>query len=320
MGVEAAVQQAVETDTAGDPCGVSKWIRSSLRQLKVKLAGIGFLLSHMSIRRLLKQQKYSLKANRKSVAITQHPQRDQQFRYIRRVKQLFINAGHPIISVDTKKKELIGNFKNAGQTWNQKPVLVNDHEFPTDATVKAVPYGIYDLVHNQGYVYIGTSHDTAAFAVDAIVRWFERKDRPKFADESKILILGDSGGSNGYRVRNWKYQLQQQLADRFNIQVMVCHYPSGASKWNPIEHRLFSFISLNWAGFPLCSLRRMTALIRGTTTIAGLTVKAAQLKGYYPTQVKVSDAQMATMNLRQRRICPQWNYVFQPRQQSLQKA
>ena len=270
--------------------------------------------------RLLKQQKYSLKANRKSVATTQHPQRDRQFRYIRRVKQLFINAGHPIISVDTKKKELIGNFKNAGQTWNQQPDLVNDHEFPTDAIAKAVPYGIYDLVHNQGCVYVGTSHDTAAFAVAAIVRWFGRKDRPRFADETKILILSDSGGSNGYRVRNWKYQLQQQLADQFNVEVMVCHYPSGASKWNPIEHRLFSFISLNWAGKPLRSLRWMTALIRGTTTSTGLTVKAAQLRGHYPTQVKVSDAQMATMNLTHRRICPQWNYLFQPRQHSLQKA
>jgi Rhodopirellula transposase DDE domain len=318
--VEAAVQQAVENDIAGDPCSASKWIRQSLRCLKVKLASIGVLLSHMSIRRLLKQQKYSLKANRKSVATTQHPQRDQQFRYIRRVKKIFINAGHPVISVDTKKKELIGNFKNAGQTWTQEPDLVNDHEFPTDAIAKAVPYGIYDLVHNHGCVYVGTSHDTAAFAVAAIVRWFERKDRPKFADETKILILSDSGGSNGYRVRNWKYQLQQQLADQFKIEVMVCHYPPGASKWNPIEHRLFSFISLNWAGKPLRSLRWMTALIRGTTTSTGLTVKAAQLKGHYPTQVKVSDAQMATMNLTHRRICPQWNYVFHPRQQSLQKA
>jgi hypothetical protein len=165
------------------------------------------ILGDKSIRRLLKQQKYSLKANRKSVASTQHPQRDQQFRYIRRVKQLFINAGHPIISVDTKKKELIGNFKNAGQTWNQQPDLVNDHEFPSDAIAKAVPYGIYDLVHNYGCVYVGTSHDTAAFAVAAIVRWFERKDRPKFADEHKILILSDSGGSNGYRVRNWWFGL-----------------------------------------------------------------------------------------------------------------
>lgn len=242
------------------------------------------------------------------------------FALIARVKQRFIKAGHPVISVDTKKKELIGNFKNAGQTWTQQVDAVNDHDFLKDAIAKAVPYGIYDGVHNQGYVYVGTSRDTAAFAVDAIVRWFERKDRPKFADESKLLILCDAGGSNGYRVRNWKYQLQQQLADRYGIEVMVCHYPSGASKWNPIEHRLFSFISLNWAGKPLRSLNRMTALIRGTTTQAGLTVKAAQLKGHYPTKVKVCAPDMATLNLTRRRICPQWNYMIHPRSQALPKA
>lgn len=314
------MQATVETETAGDPCGACKWIRQSLRRIKARLMGIGFLLSHSSIRRLLKQQGYSLKSNRKSVATTQHPERDPQLRYIRRVKQRFIQSGHPVISVDTKKKELIGNFKNAGQTWTQQAEAVNDHEFPQDAIAKAVPYGIYDLVHNQGFVYVGTSGDTAAFAVDAIERWFERKDRPRFADESKLLILCDSGGSNGYRVRNWKRQLQQQLADRYGIEVMVCHYPSGASKWNPIEHRLFSFISLNWAGKPLRSLNRMTALIRGTTTQAGLTVKAAQLKGSYPTKVKVSDEEMAALKLTHRKICPHWNYILHPRTPILDKA
>lgn len=174
------------------------------------MASSGFLLSHVSIRRLLQQQDYSLKANRKAVATTQQPQRDQQCRYIRRVKQRFSQSGHPVISVDTKKKELIGNFKNAGQTWTQQAEAVNDHDFPGDAIAKAVPYGIYDLVHNQGFVYVGTSGDTAAFAVDAIERWYQRKDRPRFANESKLLILCDSGGSNGYRVRNWKRQLQRQ--------------------------------------------------------------------------------------------------------------
>lgn len=256
------------------------------------------------------REKYSLKVNRKSVARTQHPQRDQQFRYIRRVRQLFVQAGHPVISVDTKKKELIGNFKNAGRTWNQQAEPVNDHDFPSDAIAKAVPYGIYDVVHNQGYVYVGTSGDTAAFAVDAIGRWFERQDRPRFADESKILILCDAGGNNGYRVRNWKRELQRRFADRYGVEVMVCHYLSGVSKGNPIEHRLFSLISLNWAGIPLRSLNQMTALIRGTATQAGLIVKAAQLKGHYPTKVKVSDAEMATLNLTRRRICPQWNYVI----------
>lgn len=167
------MQAVVAADTAGDPCGSSKWIRQSLRGIKAKLASVGVLLSHTSIRRLLKQQDYSLKANRKSVATTQHPQRNQQFRYIERLKRRFIQAGYPVISVDTKKKELIGNFKNAGQTWTQQADVVNDHEFPTDAIAKAVPYGIYDIVHNQGFVYVGISGDTAAFAVDATTAMVE---------------------------------------------------------------------------------------------------------------------------------------------------
>lgn len=300
-------------ETAGDPCGPCKWVRQSLRQLQATLVEIGVFISHVSIARLLKRQKYSLKANRKSIARTQHPQRDQQFRYIQRVKQRFLKVGHPVISVDTKKKELIGNFKQTGATWCQQAERVNDHDFPHDAVARAVPYGIYDLLHNQGYVYVGTSGDTADFAVDAIERWYRRKDRPRFADESQLLILCDAGGANGYRVRNWKRQLQR-LADEYHLQIMVCHYPSGASKWNPIEHRLFSWISLNWAGQPLRSLVRMTALIRGTSTQTGLSVKAAVLKGHYPTKVKVSDAQMAALHISRRKLCPQWNYILHPRE------
>lgn len=301
----------MDEETAGDPCGPCKWIRHSLRHLQATLVGIGVLISHSSVGRLLKRQKYSLKANRKSIARTQHPQRDQQFRYIHRVKRRFLEAGHPVISVDTKKKELIGNFKNAGATWCQQAEQVNDHDFAQDAVARAVPYGIYDLVHNQGYVYLGTSGDTADFAVDAIERWYRRTDRPRFADESKLLILCDAGGANGYRVRNWKRRLQL-LADGYHLQIMVCHYPSGASKWNPVEHRLFSSISINWAGKPLRSLAMMTALIRGTSTQTGLNVKATLLKGHYPTKVKVSDAQMADLNLSHRKICPQWNYIIHP--------
>lgn len=303
----------VSEDTAGDPSRGCKWVRQSLRQIRATLAGIGVLVSHVSIRRLLRQQKYSLKANRKSVTRTQHPQRDQQFRYLRRIKHCFINAGHPVISVDAKKKELVGNFQQAGRTWRQQAEPVNDHDFAQDAVAKAVPYGIYDLVHNQGTVYVGTSGNTADFAVDAIQRWYERADRPQFADERKLLILCDAGGSNGYRVRNWKLQLQL-LADCYGIEIMVCHYPPGASKWNPIEHRLFSMISLNWAGKPLRSLATITALIRGTSTTTGLTVNASLLKGNYPTKVKVSDEQMATLKLTRRKICPQWNYVVHPRE------
>lgn len=301
----------MENETAGDPCGPQRWVRQSLRHLQTKLVGIGVLVSHMSIRRLLRQQKYSLQANRKSVASTQHPQRNQQFCYIRRIKALFTKAEHPVISVDTKKKELIGNFKNAGQTWCQVAEQVNDHDFPHHAIARTVPYGIYEVARNRGYVYVGTSSDTADFAVTAIERWYTRKDRPLFTDESKLLILCDAGGSNGYRLRNWKFQLQR-FADTYGVEVMVCHYPTGASKWNPIEHRLFSMISTNWAGKPLRSIRAMTALIRGTSTDTGLKVAAAHLKGHYPKKVKVSDQQMATINLTRRKICPQWNYVVHP--------
>lgn len=317
--LEQTVEALLEADTAGDPCSNRKWLRQSLCHLKAKLASVGVLVSHTTIRRLLKQLNYSLKANRKSVATTRHQERDLQFRYIQRIRQRFMQAGHPVISTDSKKKELIGNFKNPGRGWNQKPEAVNDHDFPDDAVAKAVPYGIYDVKHNQGYVYVGTSADTADFAVDAIERWWNRQDRSQFADERKLLILCDSGGSNGYRNRNWKLQLQL-LADAYNLQIMVCHYPSGASKWNPIEHRLFSFISINWAAQPLRSLNQMMAWIRGTKTQTGLTVKAAQLKGTYPTKVKVSDEQMAALNLVPRKICPQWNYVISPRLQVAMKA
>lgn len=306
----------MDEETAGDPCGPCRWLRQSLRRLKATLAAVGVLVSHSSIGRLLKQQKYSLKANRKCVAQTHHPQRDQQFRYIKRVKRRFIKAGHPVISVDTKKKELIGNFKNAGTTWCQQAEPVNDHDFAQDAIARAVPYGIYDIVHNRGYVYVGTSGDTADFAVDAIERWYRRADRPQFDDESWLLILCDAGGANGYRLRNWKLQIQL-LADCYDLHIMVCHYPSGASKWNPIEHRLFSQISQNWSGQPLRSLAAMTALIRGTTTETGLKVEAALMKGHYPTKVKVSDAQLAQIQLSPRKICPQWNYVIHPRQSQL---
>lgn len=292
--------------------GGKKWIRHSLRQLRKMLQSKGLSLSHETIRHLLQDAEYSLKGNRKSISQSV-PDRDAQFRYIRRVKQLFMRAGHPVISVDSKKKELIGNFKNPGQVWKHEPERVNVHDFPKDAQAKAVPYGIYDVVHNLGYVYVGLSADTAEFAVDAILRWWQRQDRPACSQETKLLILCDSGGSNGYRLRNWKRQLQDVLVDPCQIEVMVCHYPTGTSKWNPVEHRLFSFISINWAGQPLRSLPILLALIRGTTTQTGLTVKAAIVKKKYRQHVKVSQQEMDALNIVHRRFCPHWNYVIKPR-------
>lgn len=193
------LSRLVDDETSGDPCGPCKWVRQSLRHLQALLVGIGVLISHVSVARLLKQEKYSLKANRKAIAHTQHCQRDQQFRYIKRMKQRFLKAGHPVISVDSKKKELIGNFKNAGATWCQQAELVNDHDFAQDAVARAVPYGIYDLAHNQGYVYVGTSGDTADFAVDAIERWYRRTDRPRSFDElggQAPAVVGDDDCSD----------------------------------------------------------------------------------------------------------------------------
>jgi Rhodopirellula transposase DDE domain len=309
----------LDNQTAGDPMSGRKWLRHDLRQLSDDLQERGVTISHVTVRRLLQEHQYSLKTNRKERSESS-PERDRQFRYIERVKQLFIRAGHPVISVDSKKKEVIGDFKNPGRLWQREPEEVNVHDFPSQGVVRATPYGIYDVVHNLGYVYVGISADTPQFAVDAICSWWKRKDRPHYAHENKLLILCDAGGSNGYRIRNWKKQLQDSLVDPFKLEVMVCHYPTGASKWNPIEHRLFSFISLNWAGVPLRSLNIMLNLIRGTTTEAGLKVQASVIRRIYPTKVKVSEQEMATLNIQKRRICPHWNYIIKPRSKRKRKV
>jgi hypothetical protein len=291
----------------------TKWIRSSLRELSKALAKEGYRAGRMTVRRLLRKLGYSLKTNRKEANSQSHPDRDRQFRYIDRVKKLFLASGHPVISVDSKKKELIGNFKNSGRTWCQQAEEVNVHDFRHDAIGRAVPYGVYDLLHNEGCVYVGNSADTSEFAVDAICQWWEDEARPTFPDESKLLILSDAGGSDGCRFRLWKKLLQERLADRLGIDVMVCHYPTGTSKWNPIEHRLFSYISINWAGKPLRSFETLLGYIRGTTTEAGLKVRAFLVDRVYEKGIKVSSREMKDLNLQRRRICPSWNYVIKPR-------
>ncbi len=303
----------VEDETAGDPTSGKKWVRSSLRHLSKALHECGYHAGRMTVRRLLRKLNYSLKANRKRLTGPPHPDRDRQFRYIERVKRVFAAAGHPVISVDAKKKELVGNFKNPGRVWCQQAEEVNVHDFRQDAVGRAVPYGIYDLRHNMGHVYVGTSADTSEFIVDAISLWWEDEDRPSFPNEERLLILSDAGGSDGYRPRLWKKQIQEQLADRFDIEVMVCHYPTGASKWNPIEHRLFSYISLNWAGKPLRSFETMLGYIRDTATETGLQVKAFLIEGVYEKGIKVSDTEMKALNLQRRRVCPDWNYMLKPR-------
>jgi hypothetical protein len=291
-----------------------KWVRSSLRTLSTRLSEAGHPVSPPTVGRLLADLDYALHVNAKKLeARADHADRDTQFTYIAAQRQAFLDGGLPIISVDTKKKELIGNFKNAGQAWGTEAEAVNAHDFPQDADGRAVPYGIYDLTHNHGSVYVGSSGDTPQFAVDAIARWWEDQGRVRFPAADQVLILADAGGSNGCRPRLWKQQLQAQLSDRLGLTVTVCHYPTGCSKWNPIEHRLFSQISINWAGKPLRSWEIMLGYLRGTTTTTGLQVDAFRLDGVYATGQSVSDAEMQTLNLEQHDVCPSWNYTIRPR-------
>jgi hypothetical protein len=303
----------VVPETAGDPMSEQKWVRSSLRHLSERLEHLDHLASAPTVGRLLRKLGYSLRVNvKKQEANGAHPERQQQFEVLESQKGIFQMAGWPIISVDTKKKELIGNFKNAGQAWCQEAEAVNVHDFPHDALVRAVPYGIYEVNGNRGSVYVGSSADTPEFAVAAIARWWEEEGRRRFPQAKKLLILADAGGSNGCRPRSFKQHLQEQVSDQYGLTVTVCHYPTGCSKWNPIEHRLFSQISLNWAGKPLRSLDTMLNAMRGTVTSTGLRVRAALLDGTYAKGQKVSDAQMQQLNIEHDSVCNQWNYTIRP--------
>jgi len=290
-----------------------KWLNCRLCDIRQRLDQQGHRVSKPVISRILRAHGYSLRANVKQQAGNQHPERDQQFSYIRAQRTAHHQQGHPVISVDTKKKELVGNFKNAGQVWGQSAEVVDAHDFPQDALGRAVPYGIYDLGANRGTVYIGHSADTPTFAVDNIAQWCRTELRERYPDATGLLIEADSGGSNGARSRVWKQQLQVQLADDLGLTVTVCHYPTGASKWNPIEHRLFSEISKTWAGCPLRSFDLVADYIADTTTQTGLKVRAHLVPRTYVTGIKVTDAEMATLNIQAHVICPQWNYTIRPR-------
>ena len=278
------------------------------------LVDAGHCLGRETIRRLLGDAKISLKGNVKRLTPKAHPQRDTQFTYIQRQRQAFRLAGWPIISVDTKKKELIGPFHNSGQVWCDLAPQVYMHDFPSDALARAVPYGIYDEQQQQGHVYVGLSADTAEFAVESISDWWRHTGCTLYPDAPELLILADGGGSNGYRTRLWKQQLQAKLVDAFDLPVTVCHYPSGASKWNPIEHRLFSQITKTWTGTPLTSIDLMLACIRETKTAAGLSVQATFSDKTYKTGIKISDQQMAALSIHRHDTCPQWNYTLRPTQ------
>lgn len=291
-----------------------KWVRSSLRSLSERLSQAGHSISAPTVSRLLKAHDYSLRVNAKEKdPRSQHPDRDSQFRYIATQKQHFMASGDPIISVDTKKKELLGDFKNAGQAWRQEAETVNVHDFLSDSLGRVSPYGVYDVQRNEGAVYVGLSADTPEFAVAAILRWWHDHGHPAYPHATRLLILADGGGSNGHRPRLWKDQLQSQLSDGVGLSLTVCHYPTGCSKWNPIEHRLFSQISLNWAGQPLRTCETMLGLIRGTTTQTGLQVSAHLLEGLFETGKKVSDSAMKRLKMTRHAVCPRWNYTIRPR-------
>ena len=308
------LEELVGPETAGDPMSDQKWVRSSLRHLSTRLRELEHAASPPTVGRLLRKLKYSLKANRKQRETgSGHPERDAQFGHIEAQKAAHRAAGMPIVSVDTKKKELIGDFKNAGRDWCQAAEVVKVHDFPSEALGRSVPYGVYDLERNSGYVRVGTSADTPQFAVAAIRAWWEREGIAAYAPAEGLLILADAGGSNSCQSRVWKQQLQEQLCDRFGLTVTVCHYPTGCSKWNPVEHRLFGPISLNWAGHPLRTWETMLAYVRGTTTETGLHVTAELHERVYEKGQKVSKAAMAQLNLHRHPVCPQWNYTLCPR-------
>ncbi len=257
-----------------------------------------------------KKTGFALRSCYKRFTGPPHPDRNQQFEYIHAQKEKFLRQGDPVISTDAKKKELIGNFDNPGYTWGRRAKEVNAHDFRADAEAIAAPYGIYDVEHGQGHIRLGISHDTPRFAVNSIRYWWERLGMGLYSGARNLLLLCDAGGSNSCRSRVWKYELQTQLADPYNLAITVCHYPRGASKWNPIEHRLFSFISRNWRGEPLTTLGKMLALIRGTK---GVETTASLDRRHFPLKEKVSNAQLAALNLTRHSVCPDWNYTIAPR-------
>lgn len=305
--------QLLRQQTAGNPANGQKWIRQSVTHLSEQLRRQGYGVSASTVYRLLDELDYSLKANRKRFTGPPHPDRDRQFGYLRQRRCLFNLMGDPIISVDAKHKELIGNFKNAGRVWCQHADEVNSHDFRDDALGQAVPYGVYEPRWDRGYVYVGCSANTAEFAVDAISQWWREEGRWAYPVAEDLLVLCDAGGSNSCRTRLWKQQIQEKLADRWGLRITVCHYPRGASKWNPVEHELFSRISINWAGKPLRDWATLLACIRGTRTASGQVVKARLIERTYQTGIRISDQEMAQLNIQFHSVCPQWNYTIRPR-------
>lgn len=313
--LSGALLTMVETTSRGDPEVPLRWTDKSTRALARELVLNKHPVSHVTVAGLLRDNGYSLQSNQKTKEGTaNHPDRDQQFQHINNKAADYLQSNDPVISVDTKKKELIGNYKNNGRTWLPKgqPIEVNGHDFPDKQHGKAVPYGVYDISQNNGYVNVGINHDTGEFAVASIGNWWEQFGKERYPQSKRLLITADCGGSNGYRLKLWKKELQQ-FADRAGLEITVCHLPPGTSKWNKIEHKLFSFISINWKGRPLTSYQVIISLIAATKTKAGLSVYAELDDREYQLRKKVSDEEMQRLNLTPDEFHGEWNYTIKPR-------
>jgi transposase len=308
------LERLVDESLRGDPESLLRWTSKSVRNLAVGLRDMGHEAHFASVARLLHSLGYSLQANAKTREGKQHPDRDLQFHHINRVAKAALAANQPIISIDCKKKELVGDFKNAGREWHLKgqPELVRVHDFKDKQLGKAIPYGVYDLKLDEGYVNVGIDHDTAQFAVNSIRSWWEHLGKERYPRTTRLQITADCGGSNGNRIKLWKVELGK-LAEETGLELAVCHFPPGTSKWNKIEHRLFSFITMNWRGKPLVSLETIINLIGSTTTRSGLEVYARLDEGSYPDKIKVSDAELEAVNLHREKFHPEWNYRITPR-------
>ena len=310
-GLVDAIKKIIEPHIVGDPESLLLWTSKSVRKIQKLLLDQGYKISHELIRQILQELGYSLQTNRKTKEGGDHPDRDAQFEFINKQSKEFISDKQPVVSVDCKKKELIGNFKNGGREWQpvNKPVEVNVYDFVDKTNGKASPYGVYDVAQNKGWVSVGISSDTAAFATATIRSWWENEGKNTYQNADKLYIMADGGGSNGRRNRLWKSELQQ-FANDTGLSIYVSHFPPGTSKWNKIEHRLFSYISMNWRGKPLTSLAVIIGLINGTNTTTGLKVKAVLDENIYKTGIKIDDKDFEKINIESNDFCGQWNYTI----------
>ena len=309
-----ALDTLIEPETRGDPESPLRWTTKSTRNLAGELAKMGHAVSHSVVAEILHSLKYNLQGTRKTLEGRQHPDRDAQFRYINALAEEFLASGDPVISVDTKKKELVGRFAQAGREWHPEgePVEVSTYDFPGQADGKAIPYGVYDLTDNSAWVSVGIDHDTSVFAVATIDKWWQQLGKEKYPDARRILITADGGGSNGHRPWLWKSELAR-LAKATGLHITVCHYPPGTSKWNKIEHRLFSRITHNWRGRPLETYQTIVNLIANTTTTTGLTVHCELDPNLYPTKIKLTNQQKEAIPLARHEFHGDWNYTIKPR-------